>query len=60
MIPREELLTAAKLFVNAVSKEGAGVDCVKFDGTPIYKPGYGRMGENPVADGSQFTVAVFI
>lgn len=58
LIPREELLTAAKLFVNAVSKEGAGVDCVKFDGTPIYKPGYGRMGENPVADGSQFTVAV--
>ncbi|MEI6424456.1 MAG: polysaccharide lyase family protein, partial [Lentisphaerota bacterium] len=31
LIPREELLAAAKLFVNAVSKEGAGVDCVKFD-----------------------------
>jgi hypothetical protein len=31
---------------------------VKFDGTPIYKPGYGRMGENAVADGSPFTIAV--
>jgi hypothetical protein len=31
---------------------------VKFDGTPIYKPGFGTMGKNPVADGSQFTVAV--
>ena len=35
-----------------------GVDCVKFDGTLIYQPGYGSMGKNPVADGSQFTVAV--
>ena len=24
---------------------------------PIYKPGYGSMGDNPVADGSQFTMA---
>jgi hypothetical protein len=31
---------------------------VKYDGTPIYKPGYGRMGEYPVADGAQFTVGV--
>jgi hypothetical protein len=31
---------------------------VKFDGTPVYMPGYGTMGQNPVADGSQFTVAV--
>jgi hypothetical protein len=58
LIPREELIAAAKLFVDAISEEGAGSDCVKFDGTPIYKPGYGSMGENPVADGSQFTVAV--
>ena len=58
VIPEKELLAAANLFVNAVSSDGAGVDCVKYDGTPIYKPGYGSMGENPVADGSQFTVAV--
>jgi hypothetical protein len=38
--------------------EGAGVDCVKYGGVPIYQPGYGSMGENPVADGSQFTVGV--
>ena len=31
---------------------------MKFDGTPIYKPGFGTMGEHPVADGSPFTVAV--
>ena len=31
---------------------------MKFDGTPIYQPGYGSMGDNPVADGSQFTVGV--
>lgn len=53
-----ELLGACRLFVRSMNSEGAGVDCVKFDGTPIYKPGYGSMGVNPVADGSQFTVAV--
>ena len=46
------------LFVNSARADGAGVDCVKFDGTPIYKPGYGSMGENPVADGGPFTVDV--
>jgi len=54
----DELLDAARLFVTNLSSDGAGVDCIKFDGTPIYKPGYGRMGKNPVADGSQFTVSV--
>ncbi|NBU30664.1 MAG: hypothetical protein EBS41_04040 [Actinobacteria bacterium] len=53
-----ELLDACRCFVRALRADGAGVDCVKFDGTPIYQPGYGGMGENPVADGSQFTVAV--
>jgi hypothetical protein len=57
-IPREELLLAAKVFLKAQRADGACVDCVKFDGTAIYTPGYGTMGENPVADGSQFTVAV--
>lgn len=54
----KELRDACLVFVNAQQADGAYVDCVKFDGTPIYKPGYGRMGENPVADGSQFTVDV--
>ena len=54
----EELLAACRLFVKNLGEDGAGVDCVKFDGTAIYKPGYGSMGENPVADGSQFTVGV--
>jgi hypothetical protein len=54
----KELTDACRLFVRSLRSDGAGVDCVKFDGTPIYKPGYGTMGENPVADGSQFTVGV--
>ena len=53
-----ELEAACRLFVRSLREDGAGVDCVKYDGTPIYKPGYGGMGEHPVADGSQFTVAV--
>lgn len=54
----KELTDACRLFVRSMDSNGAGVDCVKFDGTPIYKPGFGSMGENPVADGSQFTVGV--
>jgi hypothetical protein len=54
----EELIDACRLFVANMRTDGAGVDCIKFDGTPIYKPGFGSMGLNPVADGSQFTVAV--
>lgn len=53
-----ELTDACRLFVKAMGPDGSGVDCVKFDGTPIYKPGNGTMGEHPVADGSPFTVAV--
>lgn len=53
-----ELLTASKIFISGMRADGAGVDCVKFDGNPIYKPGFGTLGANPVADGSQFTVAV--
>jgi glycogen debranching enzyme len=55
---RKELADACRLFVRSMNKDGAGVDCVKYDGAPVYKPGYGAMGENPVADGSQFTVGV--
>ena len=54
----KELADSCLLFVDAQRADGACVDCVKYDGTPIYKPGYGSMGKNPVADGSQFTVSV--
>ncbi|MEI7835852.1 MAG: hypothetical protein WCK05_05505 [Planctomycetota bacterium] len=54
----KELRQSCQVFVKALRADGAGVDCVKFDGTPIYMPGYGSMGANPVADGSQFTVEV--
>lgn len=54
----EELTAACRLFVKNIRPDGAAVDCVKFDGTPIYKPGFGKMGDNPVADGAQFTVGV--
>ena len=54
----QELIDACTLFVRSLRSDGAGVDCVKFDGAPVYMPGYGTMGKNPVADGSQFTVAV--
>jgi hypothetical protein len=57
-IPEKDLRNAVTLFLNAQQKDGACVDCIKYDGTPIYKPGFGSMGTNPVADGSQFTVAV--
>ncbi len=54
-----ELRDACQLFVRAQMSDGAGVDRVQFDGTPVYKPGArGEMGDHPVADGSQFTVAV--
>jgi hypothetical protein len=54
----KELQEASKLFIRSIRTDGAGVDCVTFDGRPIYKPGLGKMGANPVADGSQFTIAV--
>ena len=54
----QELRDACLLFVHAMRSDGSGVDCVKFDGTPIYTPGLGSMGDHPVADGSQFTVDV--
>lgn len=54
----KELREACKIFIRGIRPDGAGVDCVTFDGRPIYKPGLGTMGANPVADGSQFTVDV--
>ncbi len=54
----KELLDALKLFMRGLEREGTGVDCIKFDGTPVYKPGYGTMGLKPVTDGTPFTVDV--
>lgn len=54
----KELTDACRCFVRGLRADGAGVDCVKFDGTPIYKPGYGSMGKEPVLDGPPFTVSV--
>jgi glycogen debranching enzyme len=54
----KELMDALKLFMRGLEKAGTGVDCIKFDGTPVYKPGYGTMGLHPVADGTPFTVDV--
>jgi hypothetical protein len=53
-----ELRDACTLFVDKMAPDGSGVDCVKLDGTAVYKPGLGTMGQNPVADGGPFTVAV--
>jgi hypothetical protein len=54
----QEMKNSLLTFIGGLSDSGAGVDCVSFDGTPIYKPGGGTLGENPVADGSMFTVDV--
>jgi len=57
-VPTADVVGEAKMFLSAVSEKGEGVDCVKFDGTRVYKPGYGSMGENAVADGSPFTISL--
>jgi len=54
----EEVRQAVRLFAKAQRADGACVDCVAFDGRPIYQPGFGTMGENPVADGSQFYIDI--
>ena len=54
----KELTDACRLFIKAMRGDGAAVDCVRFAGTPIYKPGYGSMGREPVLDGPAFTVGV--
>jgi len=54
----QELRDALRIFLDAQQPDGTCVDCVTFDGRPILKPGMGTMGENPVADGSQFLVNV--
>ena len=55
----DELVASCRLFVNAIREEdAAAVDCVKFTGELIFKPGYGRMGSKPVLDGAPFTVDV--
>jgi len=57
-VPTEDVVNEALLFLRSVSPQDEGVDCVWHDGRPCYKPGGGRMGEKPVADGCPFTVSV--
>lgn len=58
-ISHENLLDAAYLFARANrASDGAAVDCIKYDGTPIYMPGFGTMGSNPVLDGPMMLVDV--
>jgi hypothetical protein len=57
-IPAEDLRAACRFLLGGQREDGAMVDCILFDGTPIYQPGLGTMGDNPVADGSQFAVSV--
>ncbi len=53
-----ELTAACRVFLRSLRADGAAVDCVRHDGTPIYQPGYGTMGREPVLDGPPFTVGV--
>ncbi len=54
----KELTDACRVFLRGQRADGQCVDCVKFDGTPIYRPGFGSMGVETVADGAPFTVDV--
>ncbi len=54
----QELKDSYRFLLAGQRADGAMVDCIKFDGTPCYMPGYGTIGRNPVADGSQFMVDV--
>ncbi len=54
----KELVDSCRVFIDAMRADGAGVDCVKFNGQPVYMPGFGTMGAHPVADGGPFTVQV--
>jgi glycogen debranching enzyme len=54
----KELIDACRVFLRAQRADGQCVDCVKFDGKPIYRPGFGSMGVETVADGAPFTVDV--
>jgi len=58
VIPADEMLAAAKLFVRGITDRGEGLDCVFDDGRFNYKPGGGRVGDNAVIDGAPFTVDV--
>ena len=54
----QELKDSYRFFLKGQRADGAMVDCIRFDGTPCYMPGYGTLGRNPVADGPQFMVDV--
>ena len=49
-VSNKELTDACRLFVWH-APDGAAVDCIKFDGTPIFQPGFGTMGQEPSVHG---------
>lgn len=58
LVPTNDVVNEAMIFLNGVSKDFEGVDCVRHNGVPVYRPGGDRMGDKPVADGGPFTVSV--
>lgn len=53
-----ELLDNAYLFTKKIRSDGAQVDTVRYSGEPIYQPGFGTMGTNPVLDGACFYIDI--
>ena len=58
VVPREDVLDAALAFFDGLSSEGDGVNCITYDGRPIYQPGYGTFGTNAICDGVPYTIDV--
>ncbi|MBR4617230.1 MAG: hypothetical protein IKO55_16605, partial [Kiritimatiellae bacterium] len=58
VVPREDVLDAARAFFDGMSPEGDGVNCITYDGKPIYQPGYGTFGTNAICDGVPYTIDV--
>lgn len=53
-----ELLDSVYMFTNSMRSDGAQVDTVQYNMNPIYQPGFGTMGTNPVLDGACFFIDV--
>ncbi len=51
LVPKERQNAVAELFLSAVTPEGEGFDCIKFDGTVVRRPGYDTVGDKSVMDG---------
>ena len=58
LIPKEHQNGVAELYLSAVTPEGDGFDCIKFDGSVMQRPGYNRISGKPVMDGYTYVTAV--